>query len=129
MDNNVYYTEGTIERCRKERVELIEYHKWIAEYLGCELEDLVMLDTQPQFQKDDKQGWILQFFFPKGVEYKSKLIKDKLNLYWEGLRFSVARVYEVTANNVTYIVDSYMSPYRVFAVKSENTINLKQNNI
>ena len=125
MDNKVYYTEGTIERCRKERRELIEYHKWIADKMNCKLEDLVMLDTQPQFQKDDKQGWILQFFFPKGIEYKAKLIKERLNLCWEGCRFTIPRIYEVVVNNVTYIADTYMSPYRVLAVKSENTINLK----
>lgn len=127
MDNKVYYTEGTIEHCRKERRELIEYHKWITNKLKCNLEDLIMLDVQPQFQHDDKQGWILQFFFPKGVWYKATLLFEKLDFCWEGCRFVIPRIYEVVANNVTYIADSYMSPYRVFAVKSENTINLKNN--
>lgn len=95
-----------------------EHLEWVAQQLGCNLEELVVLDIQPDTEDFDEEGWNLTSFFPEGVEVKSEMLESN-RLYDD---FQISNIQKITAEGVTYIGDQDACPWTIYAKYNEQMI-------
>lgn len=117
MQKDLYYDYQSGQDCIAETLRYcpatMDYYKWVAGLLGCEVGELGMLMLNPAFL--DTQGFKLEGFFPLGKEFSVKVISKDYNC--DG--YSFGKIIEVTYNGEKFIAESLNSPYGVWCKYEE----------
>ena len=83
------------------------YYSWIAQTLGCDFSEIVLLAVHPNFEEDDEEGWEIKSHFSPEVKI------NVLSQFESHYSFDKVMIIEVEGNK--YIVEQNASPCFIYA--------------
>ena len=115
MQKNLYYDYQLGQCCIKETIAFNpsnkNYYDYVANRLGCSVDQLALLLVNPSFMDSDEEGWTIESFFP--VRSHIEVTVSTTDYTTDG--FTFGEVVQVVYNGEKFMADHNASPFGVWA--------------
>jgi len=120
MQKDLNYDYLTGQECLHETIQFDEstrdYYKFVADCLGCGIDELGLVQVHCDFADTDEEGWEIDSFFPAGCDKQVRVLCAN----FETPSFNIGEVLEIIYNGEKFIADHNASPFGVWAKIEDN---------